>query len=48
MAWTEITRPKWLNRNRRLAKDLEANIESAVTWVYIASVQLMARRLAAA
>jgi transposase len=37
----------WLNRNRRLAKDFEATIESAVTWLYIASVQLMSRRLAA-
>ncbi len=38
----------WLNRNRRLAKDFEATIQSAVTWLYIASVKLMARRLAAA
>ncbi len=38
----------WLNRNRRLAKDVEATIESAVTWLYIASVKLMSRRLAAA
>lgn len=38
----------WLNRNRRLAKDVEASIESAVTWLYITSVKLMSRRLAAA
>ena len=38
----------WLNRNRRLAKDFEATIESATTWLYIASVKLMSRRLAAA
>ncbi|MGH7100331.1 MAG: IS5 family transposase [Stellaceae bacterium] len=38
----------WLNRNRRLAKDVEATVESAVTWLYIASVKLMARRLAQA
>jgi transposase len=38
----------WLNRNRRLAKDVEASVESAVTWLYIASVKLMSRRLAAA
>jgi transposase len=38
----------WLNRNRRLAKDVEATTESAVTWLYIASVKLMSRRLAAA
>jgi transposase len=38
----------WLNRNRRLAKDFEATIASATTWLYIASVKLMSRRLAAA
>jgi transposase len=38
----------WLNRNRRLAKDFECTVESALTWLYIASVKLMARRLAAA
>jgi transposase len=38
----------WLNRNRRLAKDVEASIESAKAWLYIASVKLMSRRLAAA
>ena len=35
----------WLNRNRRLAKDFEATIASAKTWLYIASVQLLIRRL---
>jgi transposase len=38
----------WLNRNRRLAKDFEATIESAETWLWIASVKLMVRRLARA
>jgi transposase len=38
----------WLNRNRRLAKDVEATIASATTWLYIASVKLISRRLAAA
>jgi transposase len=37
----------WLNRNRRLAKDFEASIESAVTWVLIASIKLTMRRNAA-
>ena len=37
----------WLNRNRRLAKHVEASIESAVTWLFIASVKLMSHRLAA-
>ena len=36
----------WLNRNRRLAKDFEASTASAKAWVYIASVQLLIRRLA--
>jgi transposase len=36
----------WLNRNRRLAKDFEATLASATTWVYIASVNLLIRRLA--
>jgi len=36
----------WLNRNRRLAKDFEASIASAKAWVYIASAQLLIRRLA--
>ena len=36
----------WLNRNRRLAKDFEATISSAETWLFLASVQLLTRRLA--
>jgi hypothetical protein len=36
----------WLNRNGRLAKDVEETIESAATGIYIASVKLMSRRLA--
>lgn len=38
----------WLNRNRRLAKDFEASIPSAETWLMIASVKLMVRRMARA
>jgi transposase len=38
----------WLNRNRRLAKDFEATIESALAWLIIASVKLLSRRLARA
>lgn len=38
----------WLGRNRRLAKDFEATIASAEAWVIIASVRLLARRLARA
>jgi transposase len=36
----------WLNRNRRLAKDFEATIESAEAWLFIASVKLLSRRIA--
>jgi transposase len=36
----------WLNRNRRLAKDFEQTIESATAWLFMASVQLFARRIA--
>ena len=38
----------WLGRNRRLAKDVEATIASAVTMVPLASLQLLVRRLAKA
>jgi transposase len=36
----------WLNRNRRLAKDFETSISSTITWIHIASTQLLIRRLA--
>ena len=36
----------WFGRNRRLAKDFEATLESATAWLLLASVQMMARRLA--
>ena len=36
----------WLNRNRRLAKDFEASLQSALAWLFLASVKLLARRLA--
>jgi transposase len=36
----------WLGRNRRLAKDFEETIESSTAWLFLASVQLMTRRLA--
>ena len=38
----------WLGRNRRLAKDFEATVTSAVTMAYLASLQLLVRRLAKA
>ena len=36
----------WINRARRLSKDFEATIESALTWLLIAIVALLIRRLA--
>jgi len=38
----------WSNRNRRLAKDVEATIASALAFLYAASVMLLTRRLARA
>ncbi|MBV9510180.1 MAG: IS5 family transposase, partial [Caulobacteraceae bacterium] len=35
----------WLGRNRRLAKDFEETIESSSAWLFIASVQLIVRRI---
>ena len=35
----------WFGRNRRLAKDFEATLESSTAWLMPASVQLMTRRL---
>lgn len=36
----------WLGRNRRLAKDFETAIATAEAWLFLASVQLITRRLA--
>jgi putative transposase len=38
----------WFGRNRRLSKDFERTIASAETWIMIASVRLLSRRLARA
>jgi transposase len=38
----------WINRNRRLAKDFEATINSAAAFLYAASVMLLVRRMARA
>jgi transposase len=35
----------WINRNRRLAKDFEATIMSAIAFLYAACVMLLVRRL---
>jgi putative transposase len=36
----------WLNRSRRLSKDFEALPETTETWIRIAMIHLMVRRLA--
>ena len=36
----------WFGRNRRLAKDFEATLASALAWLLVASIQLLVRRLA--
>lgn len=36
----------WLGRCRRLAKDFEATITSAVAWILVAHIRLLTRRLA--
>ncbi len=35
----------WFGRSRRLAKDFEATVESALAWLLIASIQVFIRRL---
>ena len=37
----------WLGRCRRLAKDFEASIDSAVAWILVANIRLLTRKLAA-
>jgi transposase len=36
----------WRGRCRRLAKDFEATIASAVAWVFVAHIRTIARRIA--
>jgi len=36
----------WIGRNRRLAKDFEATMDSARALLYVASVMLLVRRIA--
>jgi transposase len=38
----------WLGRCRRLAKDFEATIASAVAWAFVAHIRTLTRRLARA
>jgi transposase len=36
----------WLGRSRRLAKDWERSLESAIAWLFIANIRFMTRRIA--
>jgi len=36
----------WLGRSRRLAKDWERTLESAITWLFIANIRIITKRLA--
>jgi transposase len=36
----------WLNRCRRLTKDFEASIDSAVSWIFVAHIRTLTRRIA--
>ena len=38
----------WLGRCRRLAKDFEATLESALAWLHVANIRLLTRKLARA
>jgi len=38
----------WLGRNRRLAKDYEANPRVSEAWVYLGMLRLLVKRLARA
>jgi len=38
----------WLSRNRRLAKDFEKLVQTAVAWILVAHIKLLTRRLAKA
>ena len=38
----------WIGRNRRLARDFEATIDSTRAFLYVASVMLLMRRIARA
>ena len=45
-AWVVERFFAWIGRNRRLAKDFEATLESARAFLYAASIMLLTRRLA--
>lgn len=44
--WVVERTSAWLGRSRRLAKDWERTIESALSWLFIAHIRTLTRRLA--
>jgi putative transposase len=44
--WVVLRTLAWLRRSRRLAKDWEKSLESAIAWLFIANIRLMTRRIA--
>lgn len=44
--WVVERTVAWLNRNRRLAKDFEHTIASAAALLFLASIQILIRRIA--
>ena len=46
--WVQERFFAWIGRNRRLAKDFEATIDSARAFLYAASAMLLVRRIARA
>jgi transposase len=43
--WVIERRFAWIGRNRRLAKEFENTTESATTWLFMASVQLITQKI---
>ena len=48
MGWVLRELRAWLGRNRRLAKDYEANPRVSEAWVYLGMLRLLVKRLARA
>lgn len=46
MRWIVERTFGWLGRNRRLSKDYEGTCSSSESWIYLAMIRLMLKRLA--
>jgi transposase len=45
MRWVVERTFAWFGKHRRLSKDYEESPESTLTWMYLAMIRLMVRRL---